>query len=47
MKHYRCEDCSTEFDEMEVDIEDEPLSCPNCGGMDIQLLGEDGESDEL
>jgi len=41
MKHYRCEDCGNDFDEMEVDIEDEPLSCPNCGGMDIQLLGQD------
>jgi putative FmdB family regulatory protein len=45
-KHFRCEDCGLEFAELEVDVEDEPLSCPECGGLDIQLLSETESDDE-
>jgi putative FmdB family regulatory protein len=40
VKHFRCEDCGHEFDELEVDIEEEPLACPDCGGLDVGLLSE-------
>ncbi len=39
-KHFQCEDCGEEFDELDLDIEEEPLVCPNCGGLDIQLVSE-------
>lgn len=38
--HFKCEDCGNEFDELDLEIEDEPLACPECGGLDIQLLSE-------
>lgn len=37
---YLCEDCGARFEEVELDIEDEPLVCPECGGLDLQLIGE-------
>jgi DNA-directed RNA polymerase subunit RPC12/RpoP len=40
-EHFRCEDCGHEFPKtrFEPDIEDDaPLVCPNCGGMDIELV---------
>lgn len=40
VKHFHCEDCDHEFDELEVDIEEEPLACPKCGGLDLQLVSE-------
>jgi predicted Zn-ribbon and HTH transcriptional regulator len=39
-KQFTCEDCGFEFEESDLDIDDEPLACPNCGGLDIQLVGE-------
>ena len=38
--YYQCEDCGHEFQDagFPPDIEDGPLACPSCGGMDIQLL---------
>lgn len=41
---YKCEDCGHEFEELRADVEEGPLACPNCGGLDIQLLVEEGES---
>jgi predicted Zn-ribbon and HTH transcriptional regulator len=38
--HYMCEDCGYVFDEVIVDIEEGPLACPECEGLDIQLLKE-------
>ena len=35
--YYRCEDCGHEFDFV-PDIEDSPLACPECDGLDIQLV---------
>lgn len=37
---YQCEDCGARFEEVELDIEDEPLVCPSCGGLDLQLIAE-------
>jgi putative FmdB family regulatory protein len=39
-EHFRCEDCGHEFPktELQPDLEEEPVVCPNCGGLDIQLL---------
>lgn len=46
--HFRCEDCGHEFPKTGFlpDIEDELLSCPECGGLDIQLIerSESGEA---
>ena len=39
-ERFECEDCGEEFEELRLEIEDEPLSCPACGGLDIQLLSE-------
>lgn len=37
---YRCEDCGHEFQRsgFPPDIEESPLACPACGGLDIQLV---------
>jgi len=43
---YKCEDCGAVFEEVELDLEDEPLVCPKCQGMDLQLL-EEPVSDEV
>ena len=40
IKRFKCEDCGFEFQEVDLDIDDEPLACPSCGGLDLQLLGE-------
>ncbi len=38
--YYSCEDCGAVFAKTELlpDIEDDLLSCPECGGLDIQLV---------
>jgi putative FmdB family regulatory protein len=38
--YFRCEDCGHEFEKTEFvpDIEDEIVACPQCGGLDIQLV---------
>lgn len=38
--YYRCEDCGHEFEKTELmpDIEDDLVTCPECGGLDIQLV---------
>jgi len=43
---YRCEDCGHDFESTGYppEIEDSPLACPVCGGLDIQVLDE-SESD--
>lgn len=47
-EHFLCEDCGHEFPEtgLERDIEDdlEGIACPQCGGLDIQLVAA-GEGD--
>ena len=37
---YRCEDCGHEFERPDLgpEIEDSPLACPVCDGLDIQLV---------
>ena len=42
---YRCEDCGAVFEEVELDLDEEPLVCPKCEGMDLQLV-EEKVSDE-
>jgi Zn finger protein HypA/HybF involved in hydrogenase expression len=42
-KQFKCEDCGFEFEEVYLDIDDRPLACPNCDGLDIQLIGEDND----
>lgn len=39
---YLCEDCGHEFEMVAPDIEEGPLACPECGGLDIQLVEEEG-----
>lgn len=38
--YFRCEDCGHEFAKTEFlpDVEDAIVSCPSCGGLDIQLV---------
>ena len=43
---YKCEDCGAVFEEVELDLEDEPHVCPECQGMDLQLV-EEPVSDEV
>ncbi len=41
--YFRCEDCGHEFEKTEFmpDVEDDDIvECPECGGMDIQLVDE-------
>jgi len=42
MPYYRCEDCGYEFEKSAFlpDIEESPLACPACDGLDIQLMEE-------
>jgi putative FmdB family regulatory protein len=44
-ERFECEDCGCQFEELRVEIEDEPLSCPACGGLDIQPLSERSPED--
>jgi hypothetical protein len=37
---FTCEDRGCVFIELMPDIQDAPLACPECGGLDIQLVGE-------
>jgi len=45
--HYHCEDCGHEFEKTDLldDVEDSPLACPECGGLDLGLV-EQAESGE-
>jgi uncharacterized Zn finger protein len=38
--YYTCEDCGAAFTKTELlpDIEEDLLSCPECGGLDIALV---------
>jgi DNA-directed RNA polymerase subunit RPC12/RpoP len=38
--YYACEDCGTVFTKTELlpDIEEDLISCPECGGLDIGLV---------
>jgi len=38
--YYQCEDCGFEFEKSEflADVEEYPLACPACDGLDIQLV---------
>jgi DNA-directed RNA polymerase subunit RPC12/RpoP len=40
---YRCEDCGAVFTKTELlpDVEEDLLSCPECGGLDIELVEKD------
>jgi putative FmdB family regulatory protein len=40
--YYTCEDCGRTFEKTELlpDVEDDPMTCPECGGLDIQLTEE-------
>ena len=40
--YYSCEDCGAAFAKTEFlpDVEDDLISCPECGGLDIQLVEE-------
>lgn len=40
--YYTCEDCGYIFTKTELlrDIEEDLLSCPRCGGLDIALVDE-------
>jgi len=38
--YYHCEDCGHEFEKTDflADVEDSPLACPACGGLDLGLV---------
>jgi putative FmdB family regulatory protein len=38
--YYQCEDCGHEFEKTDflADVEDSPLACPACGGLDLGLV---------
>jgi putative FmdB family regulatory protein len=38
--YYRCEDCGATFTKTDLlpDVEEDLLSCPECGGLDIALV---------
>ena len=38
--YYSCEDCGARFAKTELlpDVEEDLVSCPECGGLDIQLV---------
>lgn len=40
--YYRCEDCGHEFEKPDfgTEIEDSPVACPACDGLDIELVEE-------
>lgn len=40
--YYRCEDCGFTFakTEFQPDVEEDMLSCPDCGGLDLELVEE-------
>jgi DNA-directed RNA polymerase subunit RPC12/RpoP len=40
--YYSCEDCGAVFAKTELypDVEDDVITCPECGGLDIQLVEE-------
>jgi DNA-directed RNA polymerase subunit RPC12/RpoP len=40
--YYKCEDCGTVFTKTELlpDVEEDLISCPECGGLDIGLVEE-------
>jgi len=46
--HYVCEDCGYEFAKSELfpDIEDAEVACPNCGGIELQVVDRAGEQQE-
>jgi DNA-directed RNA polymerase subunit RPC12/RpoP len=37
---YKCEDCGVTFTKTELlpDVEEDLMSCPECGGLDIGLV---------
>ena len=41
--YYSCEDCGATFKKTELlrDLEEDPISCPECGGLDIGLVEEE------
>jgi putative FmdB family regulatory protein len=41
--YYRCEDCGATFAKTELlpDVEEDLVSCPECGGLDIALVETD------
>jgi putative FmdB family regulatory protein len=46
--YFRCEDCGHEFEKTAFmpDVEDDDVvECPECGGMDIQLVDQAGAED--
>ena len=46
--YYRCEDCGHEFAKTEFmpDIEDDAMvECPECGGLDIELVDKSSVGD--
>ena len=40
--YYKCEDCGSVFTKTELlpDVEEDLISCPECGGLDIALVEE-------
>jgi nucleotide-binding universal stress UspA family protein len=38
---FKCEKCGRQSELLLLEIEDEPLACPYCGGLDMQLLAEE------
>ena len=40
LPYFKCEDCGHEFEKTEFipDVEEDIVSCPDCGGLDIQLV---------
>jgi DNA-directed RNA polymerase subunit RPC12/RpoP len=42
--YYWCEDCGATFTKTELlpDIEEDLMSCPECGGLDIALVDKEG-----
>lgn len=43
LPYYKCEDCGVVFTKTELlpDIEEDLISCPECGGLDIALVEEE------
>ncbi len=40
--YYQCEDCGATFKKTKLahDVEEDVLSCPECGGLDLALIEE-------